>query len=47
MGDVYCNLLEVGTKLNTEEFDALESVKAVSELPVFLYQEKQLKLMKL
>ncbi|XP_037672451.1 glycine cleavage system H protein, mitochondrial-like [Choloepus didactylus] len=33
LGDVYCNLPEVGTKLNKqEEFGALESVKAASEL---------------
>ncbi|XP_068819491.1 glycine cleavage system H protein, mitochondrial-like [Capricornis sumatraensis] len=34
LGDVvYCSLLEVGTKLNKqEEFGALESVKAASEL---------------
>ena len=35
MGDVvYCSLPEVGTKLKKqEEFGALESVKAASELP--------------
>ena len=35
LGDVvYCSLPEVGTKLNKqEEFGALESVKAASELP--------------
>ena len=33
LGDVYCSLPEVGTKLNKqEEFGALESVKAASEL---------------
>ncbi|KAL4826592.1 hypothetical protein H8958_006101, partial [Nasalis larvatus] len=32
-GDVYCSLPEVGTKLNKQdEFGALESVKAASEL---------------
>ena len=31
LGDVYCSLPEVGTKLK-EEFGALESVKAASEL---------------
>ena len=33
LGDVYCSLPEVGTQLNKqEEFGALESVKAASEL---------------
>ncbi|XP_023987131.1 glycine cleavage system H protein, mitochondrial-like [Physeter macrocephalus] len=33
LGDVYCSLPEVGTKLNKpEEFGALESVKAASQL---------------
>lgn len=33
LGDVYCSLPEVGTKLNKQdEFGALESVKAASEL---------------
>ena len=33
LGDVYCNLPKVGTKLNKQdEFGALESVKAASEL---------------
>nr|XP_054109634.1 glycine cleavage system H protein, mitochondrial-like [Callithrix jacchus] len=33
LGDVYCSLTDVGTKLNKQdEFGALESVKAASEL---------------
>uniref|UniRef100_A0A5G2Q7V0 Uncharacterized protein n=1 Tax=Sus scrofa TaxID=9823 RepID=A0A5G2Q7V0_PIG len=40
LGNVYCSLPEVGTKFNKqEEFGALESVKAASEL-LLLYKEK-------